>query len=80
MNTVYLSRRNLLTLLKKLDGIEEGIPSSCTIIKCDTVNDKYLCSDITSITAVEDKEYYGDRAPGGMRTREEDFLKNCVKE
>ena len=33
MDVVYLSRRNLLTLLSKLDRLEAGEPTACMIIK-----------------------------------------------
>lgn len=36
MVRVYLSR----TLLRKLDGVKEGIDSACTIIKNDTAHPK----------------------------------------
>lgn len=68
MNTVYLSRKNLLDLLAKLDGVKEGFPSNCTIVKHDVKHPKYPCSDDTIITAVEDEEYYTHRNPGFVFT------------
>lgn len=38
---VYLSRRNLLTLLSKLDRAAKGEETACTIIKTDNVHPKY---------------------------------------
>ena len=61
MQQVYLTRRNLQTLLNKLD---RGSGSAHTIIKKDTKHSKYPCSDIISVTAVEDKDYYTNREPG----------------
>ena len=73
MQTVYLSRRNLRTLLAKLDRNQRfiGETSACTIIKQDTVHPKYPCSDVIEVVAVEDAEYYTERAPGRMHPAEE---------
>lgn len=60
---VYLSRRNLLTLLKKLDDPF----SEKTIVKNDTRHRTYPCSDHIIVTAVEDEDYYTDREPGPMK-------------
>lgn len=63
MNKVYLSRRNLETLLRKLDD-----PSSRkTIEKNDTVHPVYPTTEQTLVVAVEDEEYYTDRQPGVMK-------------
>lgn len=64
MNYVYLSRRNLLTLLSKLDRQKAGEATTCTIIKHDTINQAYPIDGPTAIVAVEDEEYYYDREPG----------------
>lgn len=62
---VYLSRRNLLTLLAKLDRVKEGGESQCTIIKRDNKHAVFPQShDSIVVTAVEDEEYYVDREPG----------------
>ena len=72
MQTLYLTRRNLLTLLSKLDrNLEEPNSSACTIIKTDTEHPKYPCSDVIQVTALEDAEYYTDRNPGRMHPAEE---------
>jgi len=68
MQTVYLTRRNLLTLLSKLDrnakyGTEE---SQRTLLKLDTTHPKYPCSDYIKVTALEDAEYYVDREAGAI--------------
>lgn len=66
MNHVYLSRRNLLVLLSKLDRNKvEPDASACSIIKQDTVHPRFACTEVTQVTAVEDDEYY-DREPGEM--------------
>ena len=65
---VYLSRKNLLSLLGKLDGKKQGIPSTCTIVKYDNVHPKYPQShEYIAVTALEDEEYYTDRAAGVVR-------------
>jgi hypothetical protein len=72
MQQVYLSRRNLLTLLSKLDRVAlHGDSSACTIIKQDTVHPVYPCSDVIAVTAVEDKDYYTDRMAGPMHPADE---------
>jgi len=65
MPQIYLTRRNLLTLLNKLDRNRIGGDSACTIIKRDNKHPKYpqTMAQI-SITALEDEEYYTDRGPG----------------
>jgi hypothetical protein len=64
MHTIYLTRRNLLTLLNKLDRQKAGDATACTIIKADTEHLKYPIPEAMYITAVEDEEYYNDRSPG----------------
>jgi hypothetical protein len=71
MQQVYLTRRNLLTLLNKLDRTAKGDPSACTIVKFDRVHPKYPCTDVISVTAVEDADYYIDREPGRMLEKDE---------
>ena len=72
MQTVYLSRRNLRTLLAKLDrNVQYADSSACTIIKTDTIHAKYPCSDVIRVVALEDAEYYTDRVPGRMHPDEE---------
>jgi len=62
MNKVYLTRRNLETLLKKLDD-----PTSYkTIIKKDMDHPEYPSTVETALIAVEDEDYYTDREPGVM--------------
>lgn len=65
MNRVHLSRRNLETLLAKLDNPD----SHKTIIKRDDRHPKYP-SNPSIIIAVEDEDYYSDREAGPVA---EDF-------
>lgn len=67
MNTIYLTRRNLLTLLAKLDKVAAGGESECALMKRDTKHKTYPCSSVTVVTAVEDEDYYTDREPGPSR-------------
>ncbi len=60
MANVFLSRRNLITLINKLDSKT----SLNTLIKCDTTHKKYPCSEIIVVTAIEDEDYYIDREAG----------------
>lgn len=65
--TVYLTRRNLLTLLSKLDRKASGEDTYCAIIKGDHVHSRYPQTMGTCIViALEDSEYYTDRDPGPM--------------
>lgn len=68
MQLCYLSRRNLLTLLGRLDEAKErGFKTCDGIVKQDTKHPKYACSDIIMVAPVEDDEYYHDREPGKVR-------------
>lgn len=62
---IYLSRRNLLTLLNKLDRNQENPGESrCTLIKQDTTHPTHPASCTFRVTAVEDADYYTDREAG----------------
>lgn len=78
---VYLSRRNLLALLSKLDRVKAGGTSALgrthgrTIIKTDDKHPKYPQSTpVIFVTALEDEEYYTDRRPGPMHPADEDRM------
>lgn len=72
---VYLSRRNLLALLSKLDRVKAGGTSGRTIIKTDDKHPKYPQStQVIFVTALEDEEYYTDRRPGPMHPADEDRM------
>lgn len=69
---VYLSRRNLLTLLNKLDRVKAGEKSACTLRKGDTLHPTYPQShNNIFVTAVEDDAYYTDREPGEVHPSDE---------
>ena len=70
MEKVYLSRRNLFTLISKLDRKKAGDKTFCTIIKSDNQHPKYPQSmDNIAVIAIEDEEYY-DRIPGEMHEKD----------
>lgn len=71
MNKIYLSRRNLLTLLSKLDRSERGEFTACCIIKNDTTNPRYPTTEQTAIFAISDSAYYFDRVPGEVDQKDE---------
>lgn len=73
MEQIYLSRRNLLTLLSKLDRAANGEQTECTIIKSDTKHPRYPQSidAYVAVIAVEDKDYYTERAPGEVHPSDE---------
>lgn len=68
---VFLTRRNLLTLLSKLD--RAGSSSTlCSIVKNDDTHPKYPQSmPLIVITAVEDDDYYTDRSAGPVHPIDE---------
>ena len=72
-NYLYLTRRNLLTLLNKLDREESGDSSCCTIIKYDTDHPEYPISTPTIIQAIEDDEYYKHRPPGDVHHKDQPY-------
>lgn len=66
---VCLSRRNLKTLLNKLDRRKESGITAATLIKNETQEGKYgQYPPSIAIIAVEDDEYYADRkrTPGDV--------------
>ena len=71
-HTLYLSRRNLLALLSKLDRQEAGDETACAIIKYSNPTVPY-CNTIDQVvvTAVADEEFYANRSPGAMHPADE---------
>lgn len=65
MERVYLSKRNLLALLAKLERVEKGEHSFCTIINFQNPGADYdQTMDTVAITAVPDEEYYKTQPKG----------------
>lgn len=71
MECVFLSRRNLLTLLSKLDRRKAGEKTEATIVKQDTIHPQFPCSNVIAVVAVDDDEYYIDRKAGAMHPTDE---------
>lgn len=64
---VYLSRRNLLTLLSKLDRKAAGMDTQATLIKRDKTHPIYpQTMAAIEVVAIEDAEYYNSRLPGDV--------------
>ena len=54
MHKVYLSRRNIQSLINKLDRVKTGEYSACTLIKRDNLHAKYpQTMESCSVTSVE---------------------------
>jgi hypothetical protein len=69
---LYLSRRNLLTLLSKLDRFEQGQETQCAIIKHANPLDPYCNTmDEVMVIAVPDEKFYTQRSPGVMHPLDE---------
>jgi hypothetical protein len=69
---IYLSRRNLLTLLSKLDRFEQGQETRCAIVKYANPLDPYCNTiDEVMVIAVPDVKFYTQRSPGVMHPLDE---------
>jgi hypothetical protein len=71
MDTLHLSRRNLLTLLSKLDRAKAGMDTKCAIIKHRQPDEDVPYNqtmESVMVIAVEDEIYYAaqDRPAGAM--------------
>lgn len=67
MQTVYLSKRNLLTLLSKLERLEAGDTTECTIIKYADKDAKYTQSmPSIKVVAIPDDVAYAHRPAGAV--------------
>lgn len=72
---VYLTRRNLLTLLSKLDRDAAGEDTACAIIKYQNKNVPAYQQTMPEVMviAVQDEDYYSamDRQPGTVHFSDE---------
>ncbi len=68
---IFLSRRNLTTLLNKLDRKKKGEDTACTLIKYNDRQSFRNTIDTCIITAVEDNEYYVDFNAGPVHPADE---------
>lgn len=72
MAKIYLSRRNLQTLLNKLDRQATGEDTACSIVKYKNPRDPVTQTmDKITITAVEDEVLYANRLPGPIHPKDE---------
>jgi hypothetical protein len=71
-NVLYLSERNLRTLLSKVERYKAGEDTKCAIIKNANPLDPY-CSTIDQVcvVAIPDEQYYTGRDPGRMLKQDE---------
>ena len=68
---VYLSRLNLITLLSKLDRRKAGEVTAAMLIKNDNQHSKFNQSHPSIVVcAIEDEEYYIDRIPGEIYSKD----------
>lgn len=79
MERIYLTRRNLLTLLAKLDNRKTSGEGECWLRKMDMSHPEYPCSIRAEIVAVEDEDYYRDRAAGPVREFPDGSVTMCGK-
>ncbi len=70
-NVVYLSRRNLLTLLSKLDRKAAGEDTKCAIVKNRNPGEFQQTMSSILVVAVSDEEMYATRPAGEMHPSDE---------
>jgi len=69
---IYLSKRNLLTLLSKLDRFEQGQETQCAIVKYSNPLDPYCNTmDQVMVIAVPDEKFYTNRTAGEVHPLDE---------
>ena len=69
---IYLSKRNLLALLSKLDRLEAGDETACAIVKYANPSDPYCNTiDQVMVIAIPDEKFYANRQPGAMHPLDE---------
>lgn len=82
-NVVYLSKRNLLTLLSKVERFEKGEETKCAIIKYSNPLDPY-CLRIGQeselmIVAIPDDKYYTSRGAGEVHPDDEPGVEGNIE-
>ncbi len=73
MKYLVLTRRNLETLLSKLDRYAKGDSTFCTIVKPIQEDTDGIVGNIM-VTAMENEEYYIDREPGPVHPLDDPSL------
>jgi hypothetical protein len=69
---LYLSKRNLLVLLSKLERKSRGEKTACTIEKYRNSSDPFVNDfDEILVIAVPDEEFYVNRDPGIVHPSDE---------
>lgn len=77
MQTLYLSKRNLLTLLNKLERAEQGEETNCAIIKYRNEEDPVVNTmKEIKVVAVFDEVLYNNRQAGVMHPKDDPALKS----
>lgn len=74
-NVLYLSKRNLLTLLSKIERFEKGEETACAIVKCSNPLDPYNMSisgvEDVMVIGVPDERYYTNRLAGPVHPKDD---------
>jgi len=69
---IYLSKRNLLTLLSKLERFEQGQETKCAIIKYANPLDPYCNTmDEIMVIAIPDEKFYIGRTAGKVHPQDD---------
>jgi len=69
---IYLSKRNLQTLLSKVERFEAGDETACALIKYANHLDPYCNTiDEVMVIAVPDERFYAKRSPGAVHHLDE---------
>lgn len=79
---LYLSKRNLLTLLSKLERDNAGEVTACSIVKHQTPGPAYQQTmKAIMVIAVQDEDYYPaqDRGPGMVHEADEEKIKTYAR-
>lgn len=73
-NILYLSKRNLLTLLSKLERLSLGENTQCSIIKFANDKDPYSLfighEKSIAVVGIPDEDYYINREPGEVHPKD----------
>lgn len=72
MERLYLSERNLRSLLSKLERFKAGEETECTLIKYANPLDPYCQTiDTVAVTAIPDDKYYTQRPAGPVHEKDD---------
>jgi hypothetical protein len=80
METLYLSKRNLQTLLNKLERAERGEQTHCAIVKYKNTDDAFVNTmDAVMVVAISDEVLYNNRQAGTIHVADDPTIRQ-VKE